>query len=443
MKLSAATDWLRYFSGLFVAIFCILSLTDIALPEVNTDHIIINPSHLTIHAPTEYRNDLEVKALNSNKIFQSNPSITITPIIRLDKIQIGLIQNFSVRNHQLFLLGSYGLAIVDLNQKETQIKKFNYTPVGIDNSSRIWFITNNSDSIFQWDGQSTTEYGKAQGWILPLNLFNSPLPTQNPSFITDDHIIWLATSKDIRFFNGRLWRIFTASEIGIRLPYKSGIESAFTINRNPATRDIWVGACYWQGTQWIGGSAPYQFDGNTWKRGSFPEENICVTSIVFTSDGSGYLITPDRLWKYNGKEWMEISLSFIQNLPQNTTYQIRHFGLDNFETPWLVVHFVNLNGLITRYELLQFEKNILNPVSTFEGFATPQIYHTSTGATISIRNNQIFQLSHTGWIKLTEQKFDLSAQDNYGNIWLISETKNRPLLWKLQDQRANIQGMNQ
>ncbi|MFN7035023.1 MAG: hypothetical protein ACK4SN_01545 [Bellilinea sp.] len=453
MNFCASDEWFDFFSlrkGVLIAIFSILSLTTI----VSLGNILSYGHHfnqstansLTNSTISQSTNDQshkgEKEILIRNSLWKNqHPSIVLR--FRLDKIQIGLIQNFSVRDHQIFLLGSYGLALLDLDQNETRIMRLRNTPVGIDNDSRIWYLTENTNSIFQWDGQATSAYRKEQGWTLPVKLYNPPLPEQKNSFLTEDQNIWLATSRDVRFFNSVTWRIFTANEIGMKLPYKSGVESFLTISRNPANGDIWVAACYWQGAHWIGGSTPYQFDGKTWRKSDFPGDDHCVTSITFTVDGSGYLATPTGIWKYDGRDWMEVSLPFTQNLPQNTTYQIGQIWIDNYDTPWTLVQLINRNGLITQHLLFQYHDTTFNKISSFEGLAPPQILFTSSGSLISFRNNKIFIFTQTGWDLLANHNFDLVVQDNNGNIWLISDIKGRPVLWEVVDPLPIVQGENQ
>lgn len=438
MKLGISAGWLRCFLlqriRLF-ALFSILTILVIASPIKNAGGAINlwgNTPLNSFYSPLNVdQTHADEKAVLNQPSYQNDPAPLIKLKFRLDKIQIGLIQNFSVRNHQIFLLGSYGLAILDLDQNQTPIKRFRNTPVGIDNRSQIWYLTDNSTSIFRWDGQTTTEYRKEQGWILPAKFSNPPIPQQRTSFFNEGQKIWLATSSDVRFYNGENWRIFTANEIGIQLPYKVGVESIFTINSNPSNGDIWTAACYWQDSRQVGGSVPFYFDGKTWRRSDFPEENPCITSIIFSSDGSGFFTTPTSIWVYDGQAWSEIFSPQIQNLPQNTNYQISQVWMDHSEAPWFLAKLINLNGLVTQYVLFHYTGTTLKMVSSLEGFAQPQIFFTSSGSVICFRINQLFLLTPTGWVLLGDNKFDLVAQDNHSNVWLISDIKNRPVLWEL------------
>ena len=353
---------------------------------------------------------------------------------RLDKIQIGLIQNFAVQNNKVLLSGTYGLAILDLAQNQTYIKRFRNNLIGVDNDLNIWYIIEKSNSIFRWDGVSTSEFGKENGWILPVNFFTPPLPIQHSSFLANGKNIWLATSKDVRLFNGSRWRIFTASEIGIKLPNKAGVESVFTISHNPLTDDVWVAACFWQDNQWIGGASPLQFDGKTWQRTEFPIENICVTNMTVSDDGNVLLTTPDSLWEYNGQGWVELPTPHTNTDLENTVLRFGSIWTDKSENQWLLGAIINPNGMVEKHILYQRKNQNLSKITSFNGLLPPQIFFTSAASVIAFTEKQLFYVIASEKILLFEQYFDLVAQDENGNVWLISDIKTRPVLWQLLEQ---------
>lgn len=356
---------------------------------------------------------------------------SINPKFRLDKIQIGLIQSFSVKNYKIFLAGTYGLAILDLAQNETYIKRLRNTPIGVDNDLTLWYIIEKSNSIFRWDGANTSEFSKENGWILPAKFFTPPIPSRHSFFLTEGKKVWLATSNDVRLFNGSTWRIFTANEIGIQLPRKAGTQSVFTISRDPSTGDIWVAACYWKGNQWIGGTSPFQFDGKSWHRTEFPVENICVTNLSIGNNGNILLTTPDSLWEYNGQEWAEVSLPSTDAGSRNTTFRFDSMWTDKFENQWLMSPIIKPSGVVDQHILYQYKNQNLSRFASFKGLLPPSIFSTSIEYSIAFNEKQLYQVAPTGMELLSEHFFDLIAQDETGNIWLISDTKTRPVLWQL------------
>lgn len=374
-----------------------------------------------------------VPTLNSNCYSPQeklNPSIILK--FRLDKIQIGLIQRFFVKNNKIFLTGTYGLAIIDLAQNETYIKRLRNPPIGgVDNDSTFWYIIEKSNSIFRWDGANTSEFRKENGWILPAKFFTPPLPTRHSFFLTEGKNVWLATSNDVRLFNGSTWRIFTANEIGIQLPMKAGIQSAFTISHDPSTGNIWVAACYWKGNQWIGGTSPFQFDGKSWHRTEFPVENICVTNLSIGNNGNILLTTPVSLWEYNGQEWAEVSLPSTDAGSRNTTFRFDSMWTDKFENQWVIGSIIKPSGVVEQHILYQYENQNLFRIASFKGLLPPRIFFSSIAYSIAFTEKQLYQVTPTGMELLSEHFFDLIAQDETGNIWLISDTKTRPVLWQL------------
>ncbi|GIV66472.1 MAG: hypothetical protein KatS3mg047_0865 [Bellilinea sp.] len=407
----------------------------------------LKPENFSKHVSYPTPNPLNFLSATDLKLtkfsLKNYPYSPIDLKLRLDKIQIGVVQNIYVRNQHIFLMGSYGLAILDLDQKETFIKRLKNFPLGIDGNGHVWYLSEQSDSIFRWDGQNSFEYRKEQGWILPAKLYDPPLPALRTSLLSIGETIWLATSTDVRYFNGNEWHIFTATEIGIKLPYKTGVQPVFTVSRNPVNGEIWVAACYWQGADWIGGSLPYRFNGNTWYKSDFPDGNACVTSITFTAHGSGFLTTPSDIWRYDGQEWKKLSIPLVQKTPRTNSYQIKQMWMDNFDKPWFLLNLVNQNGVSTQQYLLQYHSEGFTKISSFEGISAPQIFFTPDGSLTSFRNGQIFLHTPSGWVTITDRKFDIITQDNFGNLWLISDVKSRPVLWKITFYLSDIRGVNQ
>lgn len=436
-SLVGANVYLLSISLLFVLGFYNQSIT--SLPQDDSSSVINSKSiqsvNQTTYAARQENNLFTTAVPKSNPTFNSpqqelNPSVNLK--FRLDKIQIGLIQSLFVKNNKFFLTGTYGLAILDLSKNETFIKRLRNTPIGVDNDSNIWYIIEKSNSIFRWDGANTSEFREENGWILPAKFFTPPLPTRHSFFLTEGKNIWLATSNDIRLFNGSRWRIFTANEIGIQLPWKAGIQSVFTISHDPSTGDIWVAACYWKGNQWIGGTSPFQFDGKSWHRTEFPVENICVTNLSIGNNGNILLTTPDSLWGYNGQEWTEISLPSTDAGSRNTTFRFDSMWTDKFENQWLLSSIIKPSGVVDQHILYQYKNQNLSRFASFKGLLPPRIFSKSFEYSIAFNEKQLYQVTPTGMELLSEHFFDLIAQDETGNIWLISDTKTRPVLWQLK-----------
>jgi len=374
-------------------------------------------------------------------VYDKTPSIVLK--YDLSQIQIGLLESFSVNKSKIFLKGTYGLAILDLDKKETYVKRFRTIFLGVDNEQGIWYLTETSNSIFRWDGKKTVEFGKNQGWILPARFHKPLIPVNSTPLLIAGDNIWLATSSDVRLFNGKTWRVFSATEIGIKLPFKVGVEPNFILAHNSLTGEIWAAACYWQGDQWVGGSSPYQFDGNRWYKIEFSIENVCVTQLTFDKNGNGYLTTPTTVWKYNGKNWNEINLPVFQEMPKNSTFRIIQFALDSFENPWISVELTKENGIPDQSHIFQYKDTKFIKVSTLEGISKPVLFLTAQNSPIFYNNKKVFQTTPAGIELISDKNFELIIQDPDGNIWLISDTKSRPLLWSLVENQNFIEAANQ
>lgn len=395
------------------------------------------------HTPSATPNKRHTLSSDFIKSFLSDQTPSIVLKYDLSQFQIGLLESFSVNKQKIFLKGTYGLAILDLDKKETYVKRFRNIFLGVDNEQGIWYLTETSNSIFRWDGKKAVEFGKNQGWILPAKFHKPLIPVNNAPLLIAGDNIWLATSNDVRLFNGKTWRVFTATEIGIKLPFKVGVEPNFILAHNSLTGEIWAAACYWQGDQWVGGSSPYQFDGKRWYKIEFPIENVCVTQLTFDKNGNGFLTTPTTVWKYNGKNWNEMNLPVFQEMPKNSTFKIIQFALDSFENPWISVELTKENGIPDQFQIFQYKDTKFIKVSTLEGISTPVLLLTAQNSAIFFTNKKVFQTTPAGIKLLSDKYFELIIQDPDGNIWLISDTKSRPLLWSLVENQNFIEAANQ
>ncbi|HZW04836.1 MAG TPA: hypothetical protein VFF68_12965, partial [Anaerolineaceae bacterium] len=77
--------------------------------------------------------------------------------------------------------------------------------------ARLWLIRDEGFTISAWDGESTTDYGRTEGWVLRAGPVEPPLQS---SFVTaPSGDLWISTDRDVRRFDGERWRVFTATEL--------------------------------------------------------------------------------------------------------------------------------------------------------------------------------------------------------------------------------------
>ena len=180
--------------------------------------------------------------------------------------------------------------------------------LGFDALNRTWAIDKDGDSIAAWDGKDWAIFGAERGWT-SVGIVVPSGPYSNVSDpVTDERgWIWLATSRDVRMFDGQTWQIYLPEEVGF-IPSQQMIEQGFGFS--PADMDIdsvgdvWVTDCAWMGPGPQGQGARW-FDGETWAGAqSQVVGSGCIEDIEVDPAGHIWVGVDENLWCYSpGAGW--------------------------------------------------------------------------------------------------------------------------------------------
>jgi len=221
------------------------------------------------------------------------------PVISLGSIGIGIIQDLYIPDAQTaYLAGTFGMVRINLQTNQVSIARFFDSVLGVDPSGHAWVLPPKGETISSWDGTTWNHYGYRQGWIRSAQL--STTPGVRPQLLSDNQgNIWMATSLDIRRFDGKRWRVFNAAETGILLPYRAGIETVFSLAINPDGSQTWAASCDWGANQPVGGGGLRRFDGQRWTNPGFPLENACITTIEIDLDGVVWVAAGTNFYSFH------------------------------------------------------------------------------------------------------------------------------------------------
>jgi hypothetical protein len=211
------------------------------------------------------------------------------PLIPLDEVISGTAEHLHASpDGALWLITDEGIARMQDGDWHIYLADFTGELAGIDAAGRVWVVSEDTTQITAWDGATWTAYRTDGGWL--------PIPLE------DGHrdvgwgqsdgsgLFGLATSRDVRVFDGERWIVFTREDMGMDPPLHDMI-SYFEV-AILSGGEVWVGECEGAAGP-LGGQGVRWFDGQTWHGADSPVASGCVTSIVAedsAEDSSG------RVW---------------------------------------------------------------------------------------------------------------------------------------------------
>ncbi|MCU0520812.1 MAG: hypothetical protein MUF84_08985, partial [Anaerolineae bacterium] len=182
-----------------------------------------------------------------------------------------------------------------------------------DSAVRVWTAGEAGDQVTVWSGRASRIMGTESGWT-PAGTISRALPyaTVSERLITDGRgWSWLATSHDVRAFDGGRWRVFSPEEAGFT-PSAEMVDMGFGFRfRDVAidsTGDVWVSDCAWGGPGPVGQGARW-YDGATWDgQTSSVVGSGCIEDIEVDVAGRIWLGINGDLWRYSpGEGWEQFT----------------------------------------------------------------------------------------------------------------------------------------
>ncbi|HWR67118.1 MAG TPA: hypothetical protein VN364_13455 [Bellilinea sp.] len=370
------------------------------------------------------------------------PAGTLTPTPLLSDAGIFRVE-FSLRNispglvnaiyplsgQRALITGSYG--IIQINLSSDQVRQLR-TPdrlLGIDVSGRAWLTPRDGSTIYSWDTLETQSFDSGNGWILNAAFFDAPL---GGSRLVDGRAgeVWLATSTDVRRFDGTRWRIFTQNESGIRRLREAFVNTAISLAVNPNTGEAVAATCDWRGKDPLSGGSVRRYDGESWSDAGFPLENPCVTDLKAASDGIIYAVTEGSIWRIKGSgDWEELDLPVLA--AERRYGWTEELTLDLEGHLWPLIQVTDLDGAVIEKVRLRPTGSGWEIVRTLDQLAAQKLLFLPGGAVWALEQSTVYTLLPSGeWRKQASLNFRDGSTDTEGGIWLVTDVETNAVVWR-------------
>ena len=312
--------------------------------------------------------------------------------------------------------------------------------VGIDASERVWVVSEDASEISAWDGASWMDYGVDAGW-LPIVLEDEWYLDTGWGQSDGAARFWLATSQDVRVFDGERWTVFTPEDMGMGEVGDEAQWATFALQVSQSTGDVWVGECDWCGPGPFGGQGARWFDGQVWRGADSPVGSGCVTVIEEDSAGRIWLGVDEILWRYD-----PASGNWTQFTPPEPPVEWTRFGfahaiaLDQSDDPWpaMVLCGASCYGKIVLYHIHDGVWIQIGEALEFYGVEPPhQLVTGADGQLWLFWEGGIYRVAGDVIEPVTNLYVQFVAVDATGRVWFVARDGGRDVLWVLNTRTDN------
>jgi ligand-binding sensor domain-containing protein len=320
----------------------------------------------------------------------------------------------------LWLATDRDVARLDGDAWTVQLTEFNDKIAGVDGDSRIWIISEDYTEISAWDGDAWEVYGADAGWT-PITDFwydyYADWGQCDPA-----GRFWLATTQDIRVFDGTRWTVFTSQDLGMgEVPDPEGCAPSFQMTILKSTGNVWIGECNWaEGT--CGGQGARWFDGSVWHGNDSPASQGCVAALHEDSTGNVWLGVGNVLWRYAPASGSWTSFAPPEEAPFGYRFHgaVLALAADPFGRLW-VTELICGPASCDAHALYYVQDGVWTLMPT--GEEIPYVLDlravTDTAGTTWLFGDTIYRLAETGIEAVAYLVPRSAAVDTTGRIWFI------------------------
>jgi len=343
-------------------------------------------------------------------------------------LTLNAIQNFSV-TPQGDILVATDRSFVRLSSDGSLLNQtvFKDDLLGVDDAGRGWTVNEDASTIQAWDGGGWTVFDTRHGWAPISPLFRSPL---KPDLVTrPDGTVWLATSWDVRQFDGLRWHVFNADQMGIVLPSRRALATTFPLAMDEQRGFVWAGSCDWQDGKPVGGGAWSRYDGKHWTPYTLPatSANGCISALAAAKDVGLWVGMDAALWhlQTTEKTWTVFTPPPLAN--EMTRHYPSQVQISPDGEPWAAFGLCNPSGC----GLLQARARLRSDGWVWEDKPTAALSQIAWDA-----QGNGWRLSNAGIVGLdgmVDSVFSIykTAEQN-GRLFVMTEDKGRVLVWVMQ-----------
>ena len=331
----------------------------------------------------------------------------------------------------LWLVTDQGVAKLLDGTWTVQLSGFTGELAGIDAAGRAWVVSEDAGTISAWDGASWMDYGAEAGW-LPIALEDEWY--RDAGWGQSDGLgrFWLATSQDVRAFDGARWTVFTPAEMGMGEVGPEELWPSFVVEISQSTDTVWVGECDLCGPGPSGGQGARWFDGSTWYGADSPVASGCTTAIEEDNLGRVWLNTDEILWRYE-----PASGNWTQFAPPEPPVDLMYFRFADTITldpsgdawPAMVLCGGSCYGKVVLYHVHEGTWTQIGAESEFDD--PPYSLVFAAGASWLFWDRALYRLAGDVPERLADLAVQSVAVDVAGRLWFVAQQEGRSVLWTL------------
>lgn len=304
--------------------------------------------------------------------------------------------------------------------------------IGMDDTNRIWIISDDTSEISSWNGEWWDAYGPEDGWQpVPGGIYGGIYGLGGVTTDQNGHV-WISTNYDLRRFNGEHWVSFTTEDIGYGSSEDQDISTEFNLSYLEIVDQVWVGSCYWTGPGPLGGDGVRWFDGQSWHGHYSPVDSGCVEVISDDTSGNVWIGVDGDLWRYE-----RISAGWT-HFPSPEPPIGNRFGfvtdiaMDPNGDPWPEIAACGGGGCfggVVRYHLQQGTWIQIGDADT-SGYESHLLFDNS-GKPWLFKIDGIYRVMENIPRLIAEMNIQKVTMDSEGRIIFIAPYEDKTLLWEL------------
>lgn len=358
-------------------------------------------------------------------------------VLQLDEILTDEVESLiSTSDGSIWLFTRQEILKIDETGSLIFLEHYSGKFVGVDTSMRVWVVSEGFEQISAWDGKIWTNYGAEDGWTaLDVNYYMEVYTGQGNA----QGEFWLATSQDVRFFDGQQWAVFTRKDIGMEPPVYEDLMVNFLVNLF-ASGTVWVGECDWGGPGPFGGGGLRWFEDGEWRGESSPAGSGCVNALIEDPAGQVWVGVDSILWRYDPTtgDWREFAtpespvegtrIGFIESLTADPTDGIwAVFDLCGGASCFVDEVLYHLRDDQWHQVGMAEEYTGVDCGPAFDGNGVPWLF----------REEGVFRVKEDipGFVSPLAAHFGVA--DESGRIWIVAAHEDRDILWVHGEETTN------
>jgi hypothetical protein len=294
--------------------------------------------------------------------------------------------------------------------------------VGMDDFQRVWVAAADGASIQAWNGVEWQTYGSAQGWKAPPGLTVRYGATSDQA-----GRVWVATTMDIRSFDGDRWTVYDRVALGLGPAESQGSSTRFLLHA-AGDGTLWASACEElpPGPTEAGGVR--WFDGSTWLGVGTPVERGCGGALASSADGSVWVGLDAVLLAFDPAtgEW---ATHQPPAPPEGETFgQVAHLTFDALGQPWSLFTVCGGASCGTGWTLYRLADD--EAWTRVDDTSEPEaVYFDVTGAAWLLSPAGVKRAADGLVQSAGDMEAQASAIDATGQIYVVGEQARELALW--------------